>query len=582
MKPQPAQRPGTRGSSVSSRPRGLAKRSAGSKVGRTRVIVLALAVLGNTGAAAGAMKVYTVDDLTRVRPHDSPRAGLAVNLQAARNEWASFQIIVRAEDLPLANVELEASDLRDGHGHLLPRKQLVLYREQYVRVTHPSPKSAEGAGWYPDALVPFINPIDGKPLRGGRFVAAPFTVKPNANQPVWVDLLVPKDTAPGRYAGTVTVMAADQAPIKVPVRLTVWSFTLPDTPSMRSNFGGFGSRIAAAHKVAVGSERFRAIERRYAAALAAHRICPPIPGYLYPRVKADGTVDPASTHAALKEWIENFHVTGFPIRLLGRDPAGKDRARNVTYLRSMYAYLKANGWAKLAYIYVLDEPNDAAAYETVRRRAGLIHEAQPGIKVLCTEQPTPEDPAWGTLVGSVDIWVPLWTLFDGPSAAARLAAGDELWSYTALCQGGRDHDTPYWELDFPLLDYRIPAWINWRFGVTGLLYWTTVYWQKAGDVWTNPATYGEGRYRFNDEGSLFYPGTDAGFDGPVASMRLKEIREGLEDYEYLKLLADRGQRGLADRLARKLASRWTEWDTNPADLYAVRAEMAADLQTRSR
>ena len=69
----------------------------------------------------------------------------------------------------------------------------------------------------------------------------------------------------------------------------------------------------------------------------------------------------------------------------------------------------------------------------------------------------------------------------------RLSAGEEIWSYTALCQGRQD--TPFWELDFPLLNYRIPMWISWRFGITGLLYWSTTNWAPTQDVWTNPVTY---------------------------------------------------------------------------------------------
>jgi hypothetical protein len=534
-----------------------------------------LALLVPPGHAA--MTVYTTDGLTRVRPHDAALATATANLKAARNEYEPFQIVVRAADAAVQGVSLKASDLLGQNGRRISSRNITLFREQYVEVTTASPKSKEGVGWYPDALIPFLNPIDGQPLKNARFVGAPFEVRPDANQPVWVDVFVPKDALAGTYSGAITVTAQNQPAVRVPVKLTVWNFTLPDTPSMRANFGGFDHRIAAAHTADANSERFRALERRYAQALADHRICPPIPGYLYPRVNADGSIDPAPTHAALKDWIDSFHVTGIPINLLGRDPLGRDRERNVRYLQSIDAYLKANGWEKLAYIYVLDEPNDAAAYEQVRLRAQLIHDAQPGIKVLCTEQPTPQEPAWGTLVGSVDIWVPLWTLFDGKAGAERLAAGEELWSYTALCQGGKGHDTPYWELDFPLLDFRLPAWTSWRFGISGLLYWTTVYWQKAGDVWTNPATYGEGKYRYNGEGSLFYPGADAGFDGPVTSMRLKQIREGLEDYEYLKLLADRGQKAFAEERARSLATSWTQWDENPAHLEAAREAIARRL-----
>src|SRR5205814_2188591 len=164
-------------------------------------------------------------------------------------------------------------------------------------------------------------------------------------------------------------------------------------------------------------------------------LCPPIPPYLRPKEGPDGTIDPSESHAGHKEWMEKFHVTGYEVKLFGEDPAGKDRDHNVKLIRSTWTYLQQHGWEKLAYVYVIDEPNDAKAYEEVRKRAKMIHEAQPGLKVLCTEQPTPQDASWGTLVGSVDIWVPLWTLFDEKSVAERQKAGDEIWSYTALCQG---------------------------------------------------------------------------------------------------------------------------------------------------
>jgi hypothetical protein len=299
--------------------------------------------------------------------------------------------------------------------------------------------------------------------------------------------------------------------------------------------------------------------------MSAHRLCPPVPPYLQPKAGPDGTIDSKASHAGLKEWIESLHLTGYPIKLLGEDPAGKDRDRNVKMIQSTWAYLKENGWEKLAYIYVVDEPNDSATYEEVRKRAKMIHEAQPGLKVLCTEQPTPTDPAWGTLVGSVDIWVPIWPLFEEKSIAERQKAGEEAWSYTALCQGKAGEDTPFWQLDFPLLNYRIPGWTSRRYGLTGLLYWTAVFW-AAGDPWANPLTYNK---QYNGEGVLFYPGSDAGIEGPVASMRLKALRDGLEDYEVLLLAGDAGVEKAAS-----IASSWTKWETDPAKLAAAREDLA--------
>jgi hypothetical protein len=192
-----------------------------------------------------------------------------------------------------------------------------------------------------------------------------------------------------------------------------------------------------------------------------------------------------------------------------------------------------------------------------------------GLKVLCTKQPQVRNRAWGSLVGSVDIWAPLWPMFQEAAAKERRAAGEEIWSYTALCQGRPD--TPFWELDFPILNYRIPMWISWRFGITGLLYWSTTNWASTPDVWTNPLTYAD---QYNMEGSLLYPGTDVGVQGFITSIRLKQIREGLEDYEYLTILAQRRGRAVAEHVVKKIACSWHDWDTDASHLLRARAEIA--------
>jgi hypothetical protein len=45
---------------------------------------------------------------------------------------------------------------------------------------------------------------------------------------------------------------------------------------------------------------------------------------------------------------------------------------------------------------------------------------------------------------------------------------------------------------------------------------------------------------YNGEGCLVYPGAAVGVDGPVAGLRLKAIRDSIEDYEYLAILERRG------------------------------------------
>jgi hypothetical protein len=556
-----------------------------------RVVLFSAAILflgaRRSSAAEPAMSVYVVDEFARVGPRDRPGVEHAAVLRAARNEYAPFQIVVRAGTRGLKRVNATAGPLMLKRGRTIPPAQITFFREQYVEVKKLSPKSKSVPGWYPDALIPFLDPSTGKPPVRARFAAAPFDIVPNSNQPLWVDVLTPEDATPGEYRGTIMISAEGIQPHSVPIKLAVWDFALPDTPSMRTHFGDADVNPLVSRPPQIAAWRIldetgrRALQTAYAEMVAAHRICPPIPPFLMPNVNADGSLDLQSTHAALKQWIERFHITGFPIRFLGMDgqgwtgdPLGADRKRNALYLSSMYAYLRDNHWNKLAYVYVVDEPNSMQAYSDVRARAKFVHEVAPGLKVLCTKQPQVRNRAWGSLVGSVDIWAPLWPLFQEAAAKERLAAGEEIWSYTALCQGSPHEDTPFWELDFPLLNYRVPMWISWRFGITGLLYWSTTNWASTRDVWTNPLTFDD---QYNMEGSLLYPGVDAGIQGLVASIRLKEIREGLEDYEYLRLLAERRGKAAAEQVVKRIARTWQDWDTDPRHLMEARAEIAGSI-----
>ena len=173
-------------------------------------------------------------------------------------------------------------------------------------------------------------------------------------------------------------------------------------------------------------------------------------------------------------------------------------------------------------------------------------------------------------MGSVDIWVPIFFLFNEKDVMARVAAGDEIWSYTALVQRFEQGATPYWQLDFPLLNYRVPVWIGWRYSMKGLLYWSTVVWDKAIDMWTDPLTF---RKRYNLEGLLFYPGADAGMEGFLPSMRMKQVRESVEDYEYFRLAAAR-DKAAAARVIGGIGRDWKDWDADPAHLYAAREQLA--------
>jgi hypothetical protein len=65
-----------------------------------------------------------------------------------------------------------------------------------------------------------------------------------------------------------------------------------------------------------------------------------------------------------------------------------------------------------------------------------------------------------------------------------------------------------------------------------IVYWSTV--TTVIEPWSNPA-FAHPRH-YNGGGFLFYPGLPCGIDGPVAGMRVKNLRDGMEDYEYFAIL----------------------------------------------
>jgi len=539
--------------------------------------ILACTVTLLSSSTYAQVRVWTIGSLDRVDPIRSSGSSQAVRLSAARNEYEAFQLAVRTDGQPVTIRDIRVTDLATEGGQKIAASNITRYREHLVYVRRPSPKSPAPPGLYPDALIPFVSPIDGAVptvwsetnKKGAKYTAVPQAISPGFTETFWIEVYVPSNTAPGDYRGEIRILFLGSPPVSIPLSLHVWGLTLPDVPTVRSHFGGM-HRVAASHGVKPSSPEFRAIEERYLAAMADHRITPAVPSYLLPVGRPDGSIDTSKSHAGLAEFIRRYRVNAIqvPLGFVG-DPTGKDRDIAAKHLAAMQAYLAEHGWLDGAYVYILDEPNTKEAYEEVRRRASLVHQAAPKLRVLCTEQTRSSTSNWGDLNGAVDIWVPLWPLHDEPTAQQRLAKGDRLWSYTALCQQGEKY--LFWQLDYPPLNYRVWAWINFRYQITGLLYWTAVYWGHVKDPWLDQPSF---RLAYNGEGMLVYPGNDAGFDGPVVSMRLKQIREGMEDYEYLNLLARKAGQDKAIAFARRVGESWCQWERDPERMMAVRTELA--------
>jgi len=563
-------------------------------------------------SAADTIALTALSCMERIGQNQETYGTATAEIKAARNEVESFQVVVAAPEENISVVKVEMSDLVERNGSRIAGPNIRLFREEYVRVRMSTPRAELPPGLYPDPLVPFVNPETGEPIEpltqtrkrwgepattsGHDMYAVPFEVFRGQNQAIWVDVHVPEDATAGTYRGHLRVHASGGISTQIAVTLTVWDFALPEGPTHRNHFGSFGN-IARFFDVKRGSDEFKRIEMRYCQAMAEHRINPPIPSHLLPDVNDDGSLNVvAERHEALKEFMTRFHVTDFeiprsrfarlPSSTLRPDyrmisPANEERARR--YYRDFYKYLKDNGWEERAYVYMLDEPNLRENYEQVLVLGRLIHQAVPQLKCLVVEQTYPQDPSWPDIDPAVDIWCPLWSFIDRESISEKIAHGDEVWSYTALVQRSpryhpqyervNDFDPPYWHIDRPLTVYRVPPWINYQYGITGLLYWSTV--TTVIEPWFNPA-FAHPRH-YNGGGFLFYPGVPCGIDGPVSSMRVKNLRDGMEDYEYLALLEESAGRKAAKRIVDMVAPNWWNSSKDWRQFLAAREKLAEQI-----
>jgi len=112
-------------------------------------------------------------------------------------------------------------------------------------------------------------------------------------------------------------------------------------------------------------------------------------------------------------------------------------------------------------------------------------------------------------------------------------------------------------LDYPLPKTRALPWLVRRLGCKGLLHWGYNFWspQPFEDVERSSLPHGDS--------FVVYPGAD----GPLDSLRWEVLREGIEDYEMLRLLDEAGDQEVAEMLVKRLTLeptaselRATVWD----------------------
>ena len=497
------------------------------------LFLVSIVLLGRSlGHAQTTPYVWVADTMQRVMIDETPGKNRVARIWAAKGEYEPVQIVISEANKDLTDIKISVSDLK-GTSSSIERKHIKVWREHYVRVEKSSPNAGPpnppiGSGLYPDALIPLTSsgiPIANLP-RDFR------AVKKGENQPYWIDIFIPRNTPAGEYKGICNIQSS-QGIDQIDIHLTVWNFELPHRPSLRSMFGVWENYTNSTE------------------VMLKHRLMP-------------WNLD--------KKNIE-YYDQNFGINVL---ETGQWSGANME-IPHMSPAPSPQEWAKIEesfpkefkgmlYNYTADEVWDVKKILPSLREWGKNMHIGSSIKNLVTMPPIPELYDDGTGRPAVDIWVLLpfqaQNIDNKEGIKYVMEAGCEVWSYTALMW---ENYSPKWMADFSPVNYRIQAWINQIFDFTGILYWRVDLWSK--DPWVS---FGK-ENKHPGDGMLVYPGDPVGIiNGVVPSMRLKYLRESVEDYEYIEILKSMGEEKFALNTIQLIARDWKDWSHDGESLMQSR------------
>jgi hypothetical protein len=563
-----------------------------------------LAVLTATwmhAATPEALTWWIEQPLAKVKPADplpNPPLRKSAEISAARNEFEPFQLVLRAESKDATGIDVEFSDLRlkDGSG-VISKDNITVYLERFVHLSQPS--SLEGAaGEWPDPLVPRVDRYAHEKRN-----AFPFDVAQGRNQPLWVEVFVPLLAKRGQYQGSARVSLRGTVQFDVPIVMTVWGFSLPSTSTLKSSYGLSGVSVLKQHLGQYTSDDdLYALTRMYQKAALLHRISVHGGSGIPPKVLSgagrlelewsayDAEVGPFLEGTAISkdEPLFGARATSVDLRTPATFPAADQQA---LYWQEWIKHFKRKGWSDRLFLYLWDEPRPADFERVLTRGRAAVH-ASPAIRNLLTTPFTPE------LSEAVHIWVPLVNClerkpgFDDFCVEAppldqysqEAQRGKSLWFYQSCASHGCNgvnkeyfSGWPSYMIDASGAANRVMQWVAWKYRVQGELYYSMTEAYAHGDPWMDIRL-----FNGNGDGTLFYPGKPSIIGGhtdiPVESIRLKLIREGMEDYEYLSLLSQAGGREAADMFANRIVTKAYQWESRADVFLAVRQEMGQALE----
>ncbi len=523
--------------------------------------------------------------------------GDKVNIFGAKNEVVNFNLILESPNTSTDNLNIEFDLLTGPNGDTISSTQttdlfdwtnrnIELFYVRYLEIKGLSSFIGESYDQrhLPEKMRTTYDPENGiptgdwydRPNHNAFYpeIAVPlsleenFKIEADENQSIWVDIYIPKNISAGIYSGELKVEQNDDVIQIVPVVLEVYNFVLPDEPVSKTmlvlgdgdiNLRYLGEKWPDDEKALQKIEKIRNEHFKLA---HRHKIS------LIDSETAPGLDQPSG------QWISRLDGSLFT-SANGYDGPGVSVSNNVYSIgtygswgwqgegeESMQTHADNwEGWFKNnfpnieRFLYLIDESSD---YEQIEEWANWIENSDGIGKNLLSMATTWLVNAYSEMP-SLDI----------PASSMYVAATDETQEVSDYYNSQSDKKVFFYnggrpgQGSFMIEDDGIAlrelAWGQYKKNIDRWFYWESTYYNnfQAGlgetDVFNQAQTFGgnsgfdefkgeTGWNYSNGDGVLFYPGTDMIFpeesydlDGPMASLRLKYWRRGIQDVDYLYL-----------------------------------------------
>lgn len=533
-----------------------------------------------------AINLWYVDSLSKVFPNDTPAKHRpeASDLWGARNQHLSMQFAIRSAKA-LKDVSVEVASLKNAKGDLLDG--VTAHHVGYVVVgSHSDDTPAdeligEAPGWYPDPLWNF-----------------PLDLERNRTHSLWITIAVPANAAPGLYRGTLLVRAKKRIVARTSFRIHVLPAAVPVQQTLKvTNWFNLGDATSRQfYNASQFSDSWWTLVENIAKVMADHRqnvVITPLMDLVAPR--ADGGIL-AYDFSNFDRWVETFQKAGVigyiegshllsragsydaaltvPIFLVDngkviKQDVGPDDPRVEPYLKgflsALNAHLAEKNWKSIYFQHILDEPhgNEPPYYARV---TDLVRRTLPDVLTMDAVDASdmPEE-----LKKNTDVWVPQLGRFDNQMDLIRdrIQSGREVWFYTCLFPNKRYLNRL---IDYPLLKVRLLHWLNFRYGFTGFLHWGWNYWTPEPVKDTQPVIDANTQLLPPGDAFIVYP--DRERKSVYSSIRLETMREGIEDYELLRMLQQKNP-AAAEQLSQAAIKSFTDYVRDPAKFREVERQL---------